>query len=123
MANFIALFIGEIEIRSKAIADLWSLLRTKDSQFLQRSSSKWLKEDGTNSVYFHASIKSMSIRNTILALKVGEAWIEGVSNIRCEVVNHFTESFKEPNVDWPRLDDVVFRSLWDEDNLFIIGPL
>ncbi|MCI83270.1 cullin 3B, partial [Trifolium medium] len=34
--------------RSKALADLWALLRTKDAQNFQRSRSKWLKEGDAN---------------------------------------------------------------------------
>lgn len=77
------------------IVDLWSLLRIKDSQFFQRSRSKWLRECDYNFGYFHAPVKSRSRRNVILALKVIEVWIEGVFDIRHEVVNHFNEIFKE----------------------------
>ena len=60
--------------------------------------------------------KSKSTRNTILALRVGEGWIEWMTDIRQEVVKHFIEIFKELDVERPRLDDVVFRSLSDDDN-------
>lgn len=62
------------------------------------------------------------MRNTILTLKVGEVQIEGVSDIRQQVVNHFIEIFREPNVDRPRLDGVVFHSLSDNDNLSLSAP-
>lgn len=72
---------------------------------------KWLKECDTNSCYFHVFVKSRTRRNVILSLKVKEIWIEGMSDIRQEAVNHFIEIFKEPNVNRPHLNGVVFRSL------------
>lgn len=63
------------------------------------------------------SIKSRGRRNSILSLKVRDDWIDGVSEIKQEVVNHFIEIFKESNVDRPRLDGVFIRSLSDDDNL------
>lgn len=56
-------------------------------------------------------VKSRSRRNVILSLKVKEIWIEGMPDIEQEVVNHFIEIFKEPNVDRPHLNGVIFRSL------------
>lgn len=49
----------------------------------------------------------MSGRNIILALKVGEVWIEGASKITQEGVNYFTKIFRELFVDKPHLDVVV----------------
>lgn len=64
-----------------------------------------------------ASIKCRSTRNSILSLKVGNGWIEGVAGIRHGVFNHFYYRFKEPNVDYTRLDGAIFRSIDMGDNL------
>lgn len=38
-----------------------------------------------------------------------------------EVVKHFYDISKEPNVDRPQLDGVVFRSLSNDDNLVLLS--
>lgn len=49
----------------------------------------------------------MSGRNIILALKVGEVWIDGASKITQEMVNYFIKIFREPDIDKHHLDVVV----------------
>lgn len=81
------IFVEEVGYRRKASSDLWSLLRTKDFNLFQRSRFKFLKEGDANIGLFHACIKNMNIRNPILTLTIGEYWVEGVAEIRQEVVN------------------------------------
>lgn len=75
LADLRPLSTVEINYRSIALADLWSLLRIRDSQLFQRYRSKWIKEGDTKSSYFHAHVKSMNIKHDILTLKVGEDWV------------------------------------------------
>lgn len=105
------------DTKSKVIIDLWFIFRTKNSQLFQRSRSKWFKIGDTNLGYFHAFVKRMRRRNINIVHKVGEVLIKRVYYIRREVVNHFTEIFKEPNVNRCRLDCVVFHSLLDKCNI------
>lgn len=60
------LYVEEVETRSRTTKNMWSFLRNKDYQVLQRSRSKWLKKDEINSGYFNASVKSRSRRNTTI---------------------------------------------------------
>lgn len=99
LANHRVISIEEVAIMSIAIIDLSDMLKTKESQLFQRVKVKWFKKRDANSGYFHASIKSKSNKNSILALKVGDRWIEGVSKIRHVIFMYFTEKFKEPHVD------------------------
>lgn len=50
-----------------------------------------------------------------LDLKVGELWVEGVSEIPQEVVNYFSNQFNKPFFDHPRFDRVDFHSLFREE--------
>lgn len=62
-------------------------------------------------------MKSKSMRNPILELKVGDVYIEAVSDIRHQVMNHFIEILRESTVNRPCLDDIVFHSLSVDDNM------
>lgn len=49
-----------------------------------------------------------SVMNDILALLVGEDWIERVDEIRWEMTMYLSENFKEPELDRSLLDGVHF---------------
>lgn len=114
--------VEKIKTRSKAIENMWSLLRIKYFQLSQRSWSKLLREGNTNSGYFHAFVKSRGRHNDILPLKFKDGWIERVYKIRQEVVKHFYDIFRESNVHRPCLDDVVFRHISKDNNLVLTSP-
>ncbi|MCI55805.1 RNA-directed DNA polymerase (Reverse transcriptase), partial [Trifolium medium] len=59
-------------------------MRVKELQLIQRSRSQWLKEGDANTSYFHANVKGRFRKNSILALRVGDRWVESVSEIRAE---------------------------------------
>lgn len=102
----------KIETRSEVIMTTWSLIRIRVSQLFQRFWSKCLKEGDSNSVFFHAFVKSRYRRNVILTLKIEESWIHMVSKIRQEIAKFISYYFKEPNVYRLCLDGVVFHSLF-----------
>lgn len=66
------LFMEEVETKSKVFTNIWSSLRVKDSQFYMIPKAIWLKDGNVNTSFFHASIKSWNIRNSIVVLKKGE---------------------------------------------------
>ena len=122
MKDIRTLFGEEVNSKSKAISNLWALISTKDSMLSQRAKYVWLKEDDANTICFHASIKSKSIRNSILAIKVEGFWVEGVADIRQEVVKYFSERIKEQSKVIPTLSEVSFRSILEEDNQVLSSP-
>jgi hypothetical protein len=98
------------EARFKGFHDLWVLLRVRESQIFQRSRTRWLREGDANSVYFHSSIKLRRRRNSILALKVGNRWVESVQEVRAEIVSYFRGHFSESMDDRPTFDGVLLLS-------------
>lgn len=66
-----ALSFKDMGTKSKAIINLWALLRTKYYQIFQIAKAQWLKEGGYITL-FYASIKCKIRRNFILALQVAE---------------------------------------------------
>lgn len=80
--NLRTLLYEEIDFRSEEVTDMWHSLRIKDSQLFQNFWSKYLQECDTNFGFYHAYMKSKCRQNAILALKVGECWIEMISKIK-----------------------------------------
>jgi len=106
----------ELKDHFKGFVDLWDLM-SKDSQDSQRSTLRWLKEGDANSSYFHLSIKLRRSRKSIVALRVGNMWVESALNIMFEIVNYFRDHFYESTRDRPTLDGVKFLGV----SLFDIG--
>jgi hypothetical protein len=72
--------------RKKLFDELWNTLKSIDAMTFQHSRSKWLKEQDTNSSYFHNCIKARNRRNKMVALKALIGWIEGSIQVREEVM-------------------------------------
>lgn len=121
-AETIMLTPYEIDVRFKGFHDLWDLLRAKETQLLQQSRTRWLREGDVNSGFFHASIKMRRRKNSILALKVGDNWVESVHGIRAEVVDFFKGHFSDSEVDRPTLDGVPFSSVLEVESAALTAP-
>ncbi|KAF1881640.1 hypothetical protein Lal_00039857 [Lupinus albus] len=63
-------------------SNLWAARSSKHNLLFQKSRSKWLKEDDTNSKYFHGLVNSRKRNNTILGLDINGDWIEDVTGVR-----------------------------------------
>jgi hypothetical protein len=112
----------EVEGRKTKFGELWRLLKSKEALIFQRSRSKWLKEADMNSKFFHGCVNSRAKRNSILALKVGDLWIDKPIHIKEAVVNFFENHFSSSNVCRPNLDGVHFPSLSTEENDILSAP-
>jgi hypothetical protein len=99
-----------------------ALLRMKDSQTFRQSCSKWLKEGDANSGYFHSSIKMRRCRNSILAIRVGNRWVESVPEIHAEIVSYFRDHFSENVAYCPTLDGVSLPCLSEGEARDLVVP-
>jgi hypothetical protein len=105
------LSLGDAQARSEGLSDLWGLLRVKELQLIQRSRLRWLKEGDANTNYFHASVKGRCKKISILALRVGDRWVESVLEVRVKIVNYFTNHFSESVNNRPTLDGIEFQGV------------
>lgn len=125
--EIVVLSPAEAEAGFKEFHDLWDLLRARESKIIQQSGTRWLHEVDVNSSFFNASIKIRRRRNSILALRVGDRWVDSVHEIRAKVVDFFESHFSEFEVDRPTVDGVsltniseveaagLTASFWDEE--------
>ncbi|KEH41038.1 hypothetical protein MTR_1g041135 [Medicago truncatula] len=110
-AQVFALLPTEAEAGFKEFHDLWDLLRARESKIFQQSRTRWLREGDVNFGFFHASIKIRRRRNSILALRVGDRWLDSVHEIYAKVVDFFESHFSEFEVETAGLT----ASFWDEE--------
>jgi hypothetical protein len=101
---------------------MWKLLRFKETQIFQRSRSRWLQEDDANTNFFHNSVRQRRRRNSILALRVENRWVESVPEVRTEIVEYFKRHFSESVFNRPTLDGMDFNSLADDDVAMLSAP-
>jgi hypothetical protein len=107
----------EVVLRKDLFIDFWKLQKVREASIFQRLRSKWLRHRDENSKYFHSCVVSRSKRNSIMALKVGDIWLEKPDQIKEAVVNFFEDHFATNNYCRPNLDGVVFPTLSPEENL------
>jgi hypothetical protein len=112
----------EVDKRKLLFEEFWRLQKSKEALIFQRSKSKWLTQGDANSKFFHSSIVARSKRNSIVALKDGDVWLESPSQIRDLVVNYFSNHFMAKSSIRPNLDGVNFPSLSLEDNIALTAP-
>jgi hypothetical protein len=112
----------EVECRKGKFCDLWNLLKYKEASLFQRSRSKWLREGDANSKYFHECVKARAKRNAMLALKVGDVWLDSPPLVRAAVEDFFSNHCASPEVVRPKLDGVIFPMLSEEENVGLMAP-
>jgi hypothetical protein len=101
----------EVVRRKKLFDDLWHILKSIDAMTFQRSRSKWLKEEDTNSKFFHICINSRQRRNKVVALNTPNGWVEGPVHVKAAVVAYFRNHFANEVWCRPNLDGVLFPQL------------
>ncbi|GAU33427.1 hypothetical protein TSUD_380630 [Trifolium subterraneum] len=104
------------------VKSFWDQILYKESLLHQKARTKWIQEGDSNSRFFHASIKSRRRRNQLVMLKKGEGWIQGVTNIKKEVKDHFAHHFTEEWNNRPFLQGITFNTLSSEENSFLLEP-
>jgi hypothetical protein len=116
------LSLGDDQAHNKKLTNLWGLLRVKELQLIQRSRSRWLKEGDANTGYLHGSVKGRCMKNSIPALRMGDRWVESVSEVRAEIVNYFTTHFSESVNNQPTLYDIEFQVVDSVEALALTVP-
>ncbi|MCH83902.1 cysteine-rich receptor-like protein kinase, partial [Trifolium medium] len=107
---------NEVVLRKEFFVELWKLQKHKEAVLFQRSRSNWLRQGDANSSFFHNSVRVRAKWNAILALKVDNMWIESPLLIREAVVNYFKNHFEASATIRPKLDEVPFSLLSEEEN-------
>ena len=101
----------QVQQLNKIQADLWEKANLHESFVRQKSRSKWIKEEDSNSSYFHKIINYSRRRNTLRGLMKDGIWVENPNLIKAEILQHFQSRFNEPHLSKPNLDGVYFNAL------------
>ncbi|XP_019432892.1 PREDICTED: uncharacterized protein LOC109339825 [Lupinus angustifolius] len=88
-----------------ATANLWRLSRQKDNLLLQKSRQRWLRDGGSNTKFFHASINRSRRSKTVHGMLVNGEWVE------------------DPIKNRPSLGVIDFKRISKEDNCFLTAKI
>ncbi|KAL8463817.1 hypothetical protein ACS0TY_033675 [Phlomoides rotata] len=81
----------EITRRQNFLGDLMIETSWKESQWLQKSKLKWMKEGDVNSNFFHSWVKRRHKGNEIMEHWNRNTWVDSVQGVKKMVHNHFLE--------------------------------
>jgi hypothetical protein len=112
----------KVSKRKELFVDFWKLQKIKEASIFQRSRSKWLCQGDANTKFFHGCVMSRVKRNSIMALKVGDLWLDKPAQIKEAVVEFFENHFSSSNVCRPNLDEIAFPRLSLEENRTLTAP-
>ncbi|CAI8611002.1 unnamed protein product [Vicia faba] len=74
---------------------VWSSIGEKESFLCQKAGFRWLKEDDSNSRFFHRFMKQRFRRNSILGINFTNGWIDNMVEVKSGFMNHFQHRFRE----------------------------
>jgi hypothetical protein len=114
------LSLEDEEAQKHSLASMWKLMRYKERQIFQRSRSRWLREGDANTNFFHNCVRQRRRRNSIVALKVGDRWVESVPEVRAAIMDYFKIHFSESLSNRLTLDGMTFHGL-AEDNVVMLS--
>jgi len=109
------------ELRDLSVP-LHSLARVNASVSWQQARLNWLQEGDANSKFFHGIMSQRRRRNAIQIVYVDGAQVDGVTNIRNAVFNHFSNHFKSINMVRPDVENLHFAQLNFAESGSLIRP-
>ena len=102
--------------------DILTLLKLQASMMWQKSRLTWLKEGDANTKFFHGIMSSRRCSNALVSLTMDGVSIEGVSEVRHTVYQHFRNHFKRTSNVRPDIGGLVFTSLSATEGAYLIKP-
>lgn len=112
----------EIEKKRDCMAQIGQLSHMRCSLLWQKARMKWLQEGDSNSRFFHSCINKRRRRNEILCLNFDGVRVDGVEQLKFEIMEHFRKHFQQSQWDRPVLDGVVFKQLDASENHALVAP-
>jgi len=109
---------GRME-RLELLSQLGEVDRKIDSLISQKARACWFKYGDSCTKFFHSSLRWRRLRNEVKGVEVGGQWCEEPATVRAEAKKLFENRFKATRDFGVRLDEVEFKTLSPEDNLFL----
>ncbi|KAL8512924.1 hypothetical protein ACS0TY_019184 [Phlomoides rotata] len=108
------------EIRRNTLVALEDFLLKRDRVAIQKSRSRWLKEGDANTSFFHHIVKRHSKAHEINSVKIKEARLEGVHQVKEGIFQYFKDFFSDHSSIDVRIRGIECSSLNEFENLSLI---
>lgn len=83
---------GMGQTRIEVEESFWRERKGKDSSLRDKFKHRWFREKDTNIKFFHAGLQ-VRRRNQIISINKNGSGLEGVDEVKGEILNHFTSFF------------------------------
>ena len=114
--------VQQVQLLKKLQAELWEKANLYESTLRQKSRSKWIKKEDSNTNYFHKLINHSRRRNNLRGLTIDNSWVEDPNLIKAEILQHFQRRFHESQLHRPNLDGVSFNVLTHTQRDTLVEP-
>ncbi|XP_071694663.1 uncharacterized protein [Rutidosis leptorrhynchoides] len=94
----------------------------KTKMLKQKARVRWILDGDENSRFFHALIRRRNSKCNIRGLTINGVWNENPKDIKLAAFNHFTNIFREPEIDRPSLEDLHYPSISNDDANALESP-
>ncbi|KAK8329685.1 hypothetical protein V6Z11_A11G335400 [Gossypium hirsutum] len=109
------------EMRSLNL-ELGETIKFKESVWRQKLRMTWLKDEDSNTAFFHKAVKIKAKRKIVHGMKIGNSWYSEPKELKEKMFNFFRDHFSCPSKKW-KMDMVLkFNRLKEAEALKLEVP-
>ncbi|GLT40917.1 hypothetical protein SLA2020_150140 [Shorea laevis] len=112
----------EIFQRQEGFQKMWDIMKKREVIWKQKSRSNWVHEGDANTRFFHRVANGRKAQNNITGLWCDGCWVEEPTQVKKEVVKHFSKLFQGETWNRPKPYGVSFKQISTEDKHWLERP-
>lgn len=112
----------EVAARMECMVNIRKLSHMRCFMLWQKGRVQWLQVGDANSRFFHGCINKRRRRKDILCLNFGGVRVEGMEQLKCEIMDHFRKHFQHRQWERPVLNNMVFKQVDVDANNALAEP-
>jgi len=100
---------------------LWIAAQSHESLLRQEARSRWIREGDYNSRYFHMMTNATRRNNLLKGIMIDVSWVDEPQKVKEAVRLFFLQRFQESDPHRPRLDEIRFQKINQQQNDMLLG--